>query len=366
MKRIRLAVIGTGMAWGKLHWPAIQELSDRYEIVAVCNRTKSDAENFARQINLDFKNVYDNHHEMLLRDDIDAVDVMVPIEQNYDIAADVMKANKNLIVEKPLSATMEGAQSLVDLHRKHNVKVMVAENYRYNEEINKIRDIIYQGKIGQVVYFISNNVVDFETELKKDTFAAKEWRQYPQFRGGMFLDAAIHDIAGMRHIFGAVEHVYAMGIPQQEAYNPYISINTQIKFKTGVIGQFSYFPDGKETQAPLVGFRIFGMNGEIYLEEKTCGIINIAYRDGSREQIRYTPKRGYYNELLNFYHALNGTEEISVTPEIEYGDMKMVFDILQSIENKKTVYVDTIEPSTHRPHEIYMHDYEVDRQKYLH
>ena len=360
MKKIRLAVIGTGMAWERLHWPAIQELGDKYEVVALCNRTRADAENFAQSINLDFSNVYDDYHKMLKRDDIDAVNVLVPIEQNYDIAADVIKANKHLIAEKPLAATLEGAKKLVDLHQKHNVKIMVAENYRYNEEMNKIRDIINEGKIGKVIYFILNKIVDFESEMKKDSFAAKEWRQHPQYRGGTFADAALHDIAGMRHIFGPVDHVYGMGIPQQEDYNPYISVNSQILFQNGVIGQFSYYPDGQETQTPLVGLRIFGMNGEIYLEEKMSGTINLTYRDGRSEQIAYTPKRGYYNELLNFYNAFNGTEDISVTPAIAYGDVKMVFDILTSIETQQPVYVDKPEPEWRKKeqHTIYANLYE--------
>ena len=64
----------------------------------------------------------------------------------------------------------------------------------------------------------------------------------------------------------------------------------------------------------------------------------------SSEQIKYTPERGFYNELLNFYNTLNGTEEISVTPEIEYGDVKMVFDILESISSKNVIYVDSPSP----------------------
>ena len=48
MKKIRLGIIGTGMAWERLHYPAILELGDKYEIVALCNRTLKDAENFAK------------------------------------------------------------------------------------------------------------------------------------------------------------------------------------------------------------------------------------------------------------------------------------------------------------------------------
>jgi predicted dehydrogenase len=340
MKKIRLAVIGTGLAWERLHWPAISELNDKYEIVALCNRTKSDAENFAATIGLDKSNVYDDYNEMLKRNDIDAVDVLVPIQENYEVAAAVLKAGKNLIAEKPLAATMEGANKLLDLHRQYPSLAMVAENYRYNDENNILKDMIGQGRIGEAVYFVRNNVVDFKSEMKKDTFAATEWRQYPHYPGGAFLDAALHDIAAMRLIFGDVNTVYALGRPQDEPYSPYMSYNCQIHFKNNVVGQYNYFCDGLETQKPPIGLRIFGTKGEIYLEDKNSGKIFVSYRDGNAEEISYMPGRGYYNELLNFYKAFNGQENILVTPEVGMGDMKMIFDILKSIETGQPVKVD--------------------------
>jgi len=328
------------MAWERLHYPAIQELGDKYQIVALANRTREDAEKFARKINLPLDNVYDDYNEMLKRNDLDAVDILVPIEINYEVSEDVARAGKNFICEKPLAPDMKQAKKFLDLSKKYKVKIMIAENYRYNEENNKIRDLVNSGKIGDVIYFIKNNITCFPCEMTKDTFAATEWRQHPDFEGGAFLDAALHDLAAVRHIFGAVKYVSAFGKPQKEDYNPYISINTNIMFQNGIIGQYTYFPSGQEPQRPLVGFRIFGTKGEIYLEEKNCGIINVSYNDGNAEQIAFTPERGYYNELLNFYNAMNGTEEISVTPQIEYGDVKMVFDILESISKKKVIEVD--------------------------
>ncbi|HOA41421.1 MAG: Gfo/Idh/MocA family oxidoreductase [Halanaerobiales bacterium] len=341
MKKIRLGVIGTGMAWERLHWPAIQELEDKYEIVALCDQDRNKALDFARKLYLPEDKVYDDYTEMLAKEKLDAVDLLVPIPENYDLAAAVVKANINLIAEKPLAASLEGAKKLLDLHRQHPVLIMVAENYRYDEGINKIRKLLKQGKIGDVVYFIFNNTVDFEEEMKKDSFAAKEWRQHPDFAGGTFLDAAIHDLAGLRHIFGPVKQVYAMGRPQEEDFSPYRIINSQIEFQNGIIGHYSYYTDGQETIKPLIGLRIFGNKGELYLENMNSGTIKLSYSDGSTEEITYQPDRGYYNELLNFYKAMMGKEEIAVTPEIEYGDLKMVFDILKSIEVNQPVTVDT-------------------------
>lgn len=48
--KLKLAIIGTGLAWKRLHYPAIKQLKDRYEIVAICNNTIEDAQNVARQV----------------------------------------------------------------------------------------------------------------------------------------------------------------------------------------------------------------------------------------------------------------------------------------------------------------------------
>ncbi|NJD02707.1 MAG: Gfo/Idh/MocA family oxidoreductase [Ruminiclostridium sp.] len=344
MKKIRLGVIGTGLAWERLHYPAFKELSDKFEIAALANRTKKDAKEFAIKINLDMQNVYDDYKAMIKRTDLDAIDILVPIELNYEVSEEVAKAGKSFICEKPMAPDMGQAKKFLELARKHIVKIMIAENYRYNEENNKIKQLISEGRIGDIVYFIKNNINCFPCQMTKDTYAGTEWRQHPDFPGGAFLDAALHDIAAVRHIFGAVQCVQAFGKPQKEDFNPYLSVNANIQFKNGIIGQYTYFPSGTESQKPYVGFRIFGTKGEIYLEEKSSGIINVAYNDGKSEKVSYTPERGYYNELLNFYNALTGTEKISVTPEIEYGDVKNVFDILESIASRKVVYVDEHQP----------------------
>jgi len=350
MRKIRLAVIGTGLAWENLHYPALKELQDKYEIVALANRTRADAEKFADIIKLDKKNVYDDYSEMLKRDDIDAVDILVPIAQNYKVSEDVANAGKSFICEKPMAPDLEQAEKFLKLSQNKKLKILIAENYRYNEENFKIKQLVNEGRIGSVVYFIKNNVTCFPCQMSSNSYAGTEWRQHPDFPGGAFLDAAIHDIAAIRYIFGDIECVQAFGKPQEQDFNPYLSVNANILFKNGVIGQFTYFPSGTESIKPAVGFRIFGTGGQIFLEDKTSGVITVSYNDGRTETVSFTPERGYYNELLNFYNAFNGLEEIQVTPEVEYGDVKTVFRILDSIESRRVAYVDGSEQTEYIEH----------------
>lgn len=339
MDRIRLGVIGTGFAWERLHWPALQELSAEYEIVAVCDRIRDKALSWARRIGLGDHAVYDDYQQMIQRTDMDAVDILVPIELNYEVAYRAAEAGKAIILEKPLAPTRDQAREAVKLPRQYGVPVMVAENFRYSEEYNIIRDLVRQKRIGEPIYAIHHNASCFPCSMMKDTFAATEWRQHPDYPGGDFLDAALHDLAGLRHVFGAIDRLHALGHPQKNDYSPYLSYHVNIHFDNGVIGQYTFFTGGKELQRPLVGLRIVGTQGQIYLEEKSCGVINL-FLPGAHEMIPFRPGRGYYNELLNFAKAFHHQEPIAVPPEMEYGDAHTVFAVLDSLKDGSVVEVD--------------------------
>lgn len=336
-KKIRLGVIGIGLAFERLHYPALQQLTDKYEIIAVCDKDISKAQDFGQSINLASENIYDDFVKLLMRDDLDAVDVLVPIHENFEIAEAVILAKKNLIAEKPFAATPKAASLLIQLKEKHHVTVMVAENFRYDEGNKIIKDTISNGSIGEVMCFIQNTAADFEKDMIGNTFAAKEWRQHPEFMGGIFLDGGIHDIARMRYLFGELDSIYACGRNQDEEYNPYISVNSLIKFKNGVAGQYSFYAQGTELQKPPIGLRIFGTLGEIYYESTSKGVIEIFYKDGKSEQKTFAPSNGYYHELVNFYDALTKDAEIVSTPEKELDDIQSIFDILKSIEHNELI-----------------------------
>jgi len=325
MQKIRLGVIGTGMAWDRLHLPALQQLQDKYEIAAVCDTDIEKARTAAQQLGLAPDRIYNDHRVMLRRDDMDAVDVLVPIPENFDVAKDVIRTGKGLIAEKPLAATLEGARDLIALKNRHGMKMMVAENFRYEEFSKIIKEAL--GQIGEVAYFIFNTGADFEKDMTSDTFGAKEWRQHPEFPGGIFLDGGAHDMALMRCLFGDAQDVQAMATKQDKEYCPWRNINTIMRFTGGVIGSYNYWSSFGELAKPPVGLRIFGSLGEIVLESKECGVVQIHYRDGRSEQKSFVPEKGFYNELLSFYNG-----DIVSTPEKELGDMELIFEILDQIQ----------------------------------
>lgn len=343
MRKLKVGIIGTGMAFAKLHYPAYQKLPDHYEIKALCDYNLPRAEDWGKMLGLE-DHVYQDFKEMILKEDLDVVDIMVPIQLNFQVTQAVAELlagqKKGIICEKPLAPDLEQGEQARQLPQRYGVPILIAENYRYNEEINLIHDLVNNGRIGSIYYFMQNRVVDFPRDMLKDEFPSREWRQYPVYPSGALTDTGLHDLAGLRYIFGPIEKLHAFGRPQEAEFNPYSAVNVNLLFKSGITGQFSFFCAGKEMQRPLIGLRIFGTEGMIYLEERDCGTINIALNDGQKEQITYKPQAGYYNELLNFHQFLTGLEPLKVPPELEFGDLLTVDSILRSLTDENIVSVD--------------------------
>jgi len=338
MEKVKLGIIGLGLAWERLHAPALCRLKDKYEITAVCDKNTEKAKNVAQFLGLPPESAYDDYNKMLARPDIEAVESLVPISGNFETAAAVVRSGKHLIAEKPLASTPESARELIALRDKKNVKVMVAENIRYEEQNILIKDLISSGHIGSPIYFIDNHIVDYYEESEHGGFGQTKWRQQPQFEGGVILDSGVHHIARMRYLFGEAENIYAQGFPSEISIAPYSCINSLLRFGGSISGHYSFYLTGKETQAPLVGLRIFGTEGEIYLEEPNCGFVNVTYTDERPAiAISYTPGQGYFHELENFHAALRLDGKIESTPEKAMGDIETIFAIIESARSGEAI-----------------------------
>jgi predicted dehydrogenase len=341
LKQLKVGIIGTGMAFERLHYPAYQELKEEYRIVALADPDLFKTKEWAGKLGIAAGEIYQDYREMLQNREIDVFDILVPIAQNFEVSKNVAAAitgtKKGMICEKPLAPDWADAKEYLELARRFQIPILIAENYRYNEDPNLIRELVRSGRIGSAYYFLWNRVTDFPAEMKGNEFAAREWRQHPEFPGGVFTDTAIHDIAALAHIFGAVAEVSAFAQTKKVTLGQYAVVNVNLRFQSGFTGQYTFFCGGQEAQRPLIGLRIFGDFGMIYQEERDCGVINLHFNDGRQEMLSYQPQRGYYNELLNFHKAMNGTEAIAVTPEIEFGDAAVIFAILTSIETRQLV-----------------------------
>jgi predicted dehydrogenase len=97
-------------------------------------------------------------NELVSSADIDAVAVVTPVFTHYEMAKKALMQGKHVFVEKPFTATTAQAEELIDLAEKNNLKIMVDHTFLFTGAVRKIKQLIDEGVIGDLLYFDSIRV----------------------------------------------------------------------------------------------------------------------------------------------------------------------------------------------------------------
>ncbi len=148
---IRLGVIGTGLAVEKLHWPALKRMPDRFRVAAFCDLERPTAEHFAGYSGAAMDDYTADYHDLLRREDVDAVLISLPIPLNYAVTRAALEAGKEVICEKPSGANEAEGRAFVELAAAHPERtVLIAENWFYRDDLRLARSLLDEGRIGRV------------------------------------------------------------------------------------------------------------------------------------------------------------------------------------------------------------------------
>jgi predicted dehydrogenase len=85
-------------------------------------------------------------------DDVDAVLVATPPGSHAHLARAALAAGRHVLVEKPLTTTVEDAEMLVDLAAEEGVQLMVGHTFEYNPAVWKLRELVRSGSLGRILY----------------------------------------------------------------------------------------------------------------------------------------------------------------------------------------------------------------------
>lgn len=123
MKKIGLFGIGH---LGKIHAKCIQEISNA-SLIGIYDSDYEQAVQVGKELGVI---PYRSPEELIAVSDI--VDIVTTTSAHYDVAEKAMKARKNIFIEKPVTATLSEAESLLRLQQKMRVKVQVGHVERFN------------------------------------------------------------------------------------------------------------------------------------------------------------------------------------------------------------------------------------------
>jgi predicted dehydrogenase len=146
-----LGVIGLGY-WGPLLVRNFSQLLGP-GLKVCCDRDPAQLDNIAKSY--PGVRLTRNFEDVLADPEIRAVAIATPAHTHYHLAKQALLANKAVLVEKPMTTSVEEAEELVDLAQKQGQVLMVDHVYLYSPAVRKIKELLDAGELGQLLYIDS-------------------------------------------------------------------------------------------------------------------------------------------------------------------------------------------------------------------
>ena len=163
------------------------------------------------KVKMRFPNVHATlSHTDLLRDSrIDAVAIATPVSTHFDLAMQALRAGKHVLLEKPMTATVEEGERLLTEAVREKRILMVDHTFVYTHAVRKIKELVERNDLGQLFYYdsVRVNLGLFQHDVN------------------VLWDLAVHDLSIMDYVLGVTPSAVAAtgvahipGKPEDVAY----------------------------------------------------------------------------------------------------------------------------------------------------
>jgi predicted dehydrogenase len=192
----RGALIGCGF-FSRNHIRAWGELSDRCEIVAVCDIDRAKAEAMAGAFGISA--VYTEVDGLLAAEALDFVDIATTAPSHRRIVEACARRGVPTVVQKPLAPSWDDAVALVEAMERAGVPLMVHENFRFQAPLLRAAELVRSGAIGEPVW----GRFSFRTGF--DIYAGQPY--LAEVERFILLDVGIHVLDVARVFMGEADSV---------------------------------------------------------------------------------------------------------------------------------------------------------------
>lgn len=152
--KISVGIIGAGY-WGKNLIRNFQS-NDRSHVKYVCDLTKHNQQEVKKQ----YPDIYvSNKLSNILKDKtVNLICIATPPETHFAIAKKSIEEKKNLLISKPMCATVEEAKELISLADKKKVFIAIDHTFVFTAAVKKIKKLLVDDNIGKPLYYDSERI----------------------------------------------------------------------------------------------------------------------------------------------------------------------------------------------------------------
>ena len=195
----RIGVIGVGFG-AQVYVPGLQ--SEGWEVVALCSRSRDKAAAVAQAAGI--KDVHTDAHELIRRNDLDAVAITTPPGAHCELAIAALKAGRHALCEKPFAIDVRQATMMRDAAEASGRTAMICHEFRHTPQRAYIRQLLGEGYVGKfqlctIELFLDRYVTPQPRPLT--------WNAYEADGGGLLGALGSHYIDGLRYWFGEITSV---------------------------------------------------------------------------------------------------------------------------------------------------------------
>lgn len=310
-KKIRIAVIGAGHL-GSLHAKIYSTISTKKKynisLVGICDVSPEIAQEVAKRYNTE---AFTDHRSLL--DKVDAVSIVVPTVLHYEVAKDFLKAGIHVLIEKPITKTLEEADELIALAKEKDLILQVGHIERFNSAIRAIEPLISEPR------FI---------ECQRLGSITKKGRIKDV---GVVLDLMIHDIDIILGLVDSkVKNIEAVGISTISDHEDIA--NVRLSFRNNVIADITASRVTKEETRKI---RIFQENSYILLDymHQEAFLFRGSDKSLKKKKIRIRKKEPLKVELKSFIDCVRNRKRPVVSGQEGRHALLVALDILEKINS---------------------------------
>jgi len=333
---VRFALIGLGWFTRELVVPAI-ERSDYCEATVLVSGSGEKAEEVRAEAGGERALTYEQFHDGEAADAYDAAYVVTPNALHAEYVETAADLGKAVLCEKPIAASVEGAERIVEACDEADVPLMIAYRMQTNPLVRRARELIVAGAIGEPVLVEGGMCQDVFDVISPDP---DQWRLDADLSGGAALaDLGLYPLNTARFVLDAdpVE-VSGTTASQHEAFDDVDEhVTFEVSYDDGTRGSFY-----ASQRADLTSrFAVIGRTGRIELEDAFFGepTLRVDGEDVSAElSADSVDGVGELTEEFDFFaDRLRAGEPFPADGEHGLLDMRAIEAIYRSAEEGQSV-----------------------------
>ncbi|MCU0471428.1 MAG: Gfo/Idh/MocA family oxidoreductase, partial [Arcicella sp.] len=200
---LNVALIGFGLSGRYLQAPFF-ETNPNFNLKTIVSNSQNPKEYFPNV------NVAKSLEEVLADDSIDLISICSPNATHFDYAKKTLLAGKNVLVEKPFTATIAQAEELITLAQTVGKTLTIFQNRRFDSDFMTVKKIIEDGLLGEILNF------EIHFNRFKPVLNPKKWKETVSPANGILYDLGSHIIDQTIVLFGVPKSVWGQTFTQRE------------------------------------------------------------------------------------------------------------------------------------------------------